>query len=95
MKYLIIIPAFFISIRCISSPQMPDYIIYINDTIPVYNLILEKYFEAIQEPDNGTLFGPSFRGDPGIINPNCWRGYQAIYQISNDSIFLVHIISCG
>ena len=26
---------------------------------------------------------------------NCWRGYQAIYKIENDSLFLVNIIGCG
>src|SRR5690606_21255968 len=24
-----------------------------------------------------------------------WRGYQAIYEIENDSLFLVAVISCG
>lgn len=26
---------------------------------------------------------------------NCWRGYQAIYKIENDSLFLVDMINCG
>src|SRR5690606_14095634 len=26
---------------------------------------------------------------------NCWRGYQAIYQVENDSIFLKEIFRCG
>ncbi len=35
---------FLISIHCFGSPQIPDYIIYKKDTIPTYNLIVEKLF---------------------------------------------------
>jgi hypothetical protein len=38
------------------------------------------------------LFGLSFREGASL---NCWRGYQAIYKIDNDSLFLVDIIRCG
>ena len=75
-----------------ASPQVPDYIIYQGDTLPVYNLILEQYLSAINKPDQGSLFGLKFRGSGSL---NCWRGYQAIYQIENDSLFLSYIINCG
>jgi len=74
------------------SPQMPDYIIYKGDTIPIYNLILEKYFQKIEKSDKGSLFGLKFREGSSF---NCWRGYQAIYEIENDSLFLKNIINCG
>ena len=76
-----------------ASPQLPDYIIYKNDTIATYNLILEAYF---QNPEEDKLFGLSFRNTLGLegMSFNCWRGYQAIYQIENDSLFLAHIIEC-
>ena len=74
------------------SPQMPDYIIYKGDTIPIYNLILEKYFQKIEKSNKGSLFGLKFREDASL---NCWRGYQAIYAIENDSLFLKNIINCG
>src|SRR5690606_13425185 len=38
------------------------------------------------------LFGLAFRDGATF---NCWRGYQAIYKIENDSLFLVDIINCG
>jgi len=38
------------------------------------------------------MFGLSFRDGASF---NCWRGYQAIYKIDNDSLFLVDIINCG
>lgn len=75
-----------------ASPQVPDYLIYKGDTIPVYTLILEQYFEKIQKSDKGDLFGLKFREGASF---NCWRGYQAIYSIENDSLFLKNIIDCG
>jgi hypothetical protein len=80
------------SLRLMASPQIPDYLIYNNDTIPIYHLILEDYFHSIEKPDNESLFGLSFRGG---ASPNCWRGYQAIYIIEHDSLFLKNILDCG
>lgn len=74
------------------SPQMPDYIIYKGDTISIYNLILEKYFQKIEKSNKGSLFGLKFREGSSF---NCWRGYQAIYEIENNSLFLKNIITCG
>jgi hypothetical protein len=87
--YLIFFP-----IVLLASPQLPDYIIYNNDTISTYNLILEKYLQK-QNPNEDKLFGLSFRGNENNpVSFNCWRGYQAIYEIKNDSIFLNSIIDC-
>ncbi len=47
--------------KAFGSPQLPDYIIYKNDTIPTYNLILEKLLQ-VKTTDEGKLFGLSFRG---------------------------------
>jgi len=80
------------SLGLFSSPQMPDYIVFGKDTIPTYNLILELY---LQKQDTGkieSLFGLAFRDNASL---NCWRGYQAIYKVENDSLFLVEIIRCG
>lgn len=76
----------------LASPQAPDYLIYKGDTIPIYTLILEQYFEKIQKSDKGDLFELKFREGASF---NCWRGYQAIYSIENDSLFLTNIIDCG
>lgn len=76
----------------LASPQIPDYIIYEKDTIATYNLILEQY---LQQQDTGKadkLFGLIFRNGASL---NCWRGYQAVYKIENDSLFLTDIINCG
>ncbi len=79
-----------------SSPQVPDYLIYKNDTIPTYNLLVEKYLQTIKD-DKGRLFDLSFRnsidGTEGT-SLNCWRGYQAIYKIENGKLFVEKIIEC-
>jgi hypothetical protein len=75
-----------------ASPQMPDYIIFKGDTLVTYNLILEQFFQKQQKADRGKLFGLSFHDGSSF---NCWRAYQAIYKIDNDSLFLVDIIKCG
>lgn len=80
----------------IASPQVPDYIVYRNDTIPAYYLLVEQYLQSRKE-DNGRLFNLSFRNSiDGQIGTslNCWRGYQAIYKIENDSLFVSAIIDC-
>ena len=75
-----------------ASPQMPDYIIYKNDTISTYNLILEQYLQTKDSSETEKLFGLNFRDGSSF---SCWRGYQAIYKIENDSLFLTDIIKCG
>lgn len=75
-----------------ASPQLPDYLIFNRDTIPVYSLLLEQYLEKINTPNQGDLFSLKFRDGASL---NCWRGYQAIYLIENDSLFLKNIIDCG
>ena len=71
---------------------MPDYVIYGNDTIATYNLILEQYLQRLDSTETEQLFGLTFRDGASF---SCWRGYQAIYKIENDSLYLVNIINCG
>ena len=91
-KVIILASIFFFVKNGFASPQLPDYLIYKGDTITVYNLILEQYFEEINKSDQGSLFGLKFRDGASL---NCWRGYQAIYSIENDSLLLTGIIHCG
>jgi hypothetical protein len=81
-----------VSVQILASPQMPDYVIYGKDTIATYNLILEQYLQRQDIAKKEQLFGLAFRDGASF---NCWRGYQAIYKIENDSLFLVDIINCG
>lgn len=82
--------------RLFASPQMPDYLIFKGDTIATYNLILEQYLQTKDTGKTEKLFGLNFRNNTnGSFSFNCWRGYQAIYIIDNDSLFLADIINCG
>jgi hypothetical protein len=80
------------SLGLFASPQMPDYVIFGNDTIATYNLLLEQYLQKQDSTEIDRLFGLAFRDGASF---NCWRGYQAIYKVDNDSLFLVDIINCG
>ncbi|WP_044204635.1 hypothetical protein [Flammeovirga sp. OC4] len=73
------------------SHQFGDYIVYQGDTSITFNFFLENYLKKVTK-DNGKLFGLSFRENATF---NCWRGYQAIYLIENDSLFLTDIITPG
>lgn len=75
-----------------SSPQIPDLIIYKGDTIPTYHLLVEEYLRENHIEDNGQLFGLSFREGSSL---NCWRGYQAIYEIEDEQLFLIALTNCG
>lgn len=81
-----------IAIKSFASPQMPDFIIYKKDTIPIYNLLLEQYLQKFDSKKQETLFGLDFRTGSSL---NCWRGYQAIYKIENKKLYLAKIINCG
>ncbi len=74
-----------------ASPQLPDYIIYQKDTIPIYDLLLEKYLKQLS-PGADDL---SELVEEPFISTNCGRGYQAIYEVANDSLFVVGIITCN
>lgn len=80
------------SLGLFGSPQVSDYIINKGDTIATFNLLLESYLERLDTVEAQRLFGLAFRGG---ASTNCWRGYQAIYLLQNDSLFLVNIINCG
>jgi hypothetical protein len=92
MVFSLIVVLTLSSFRLFASPQMPDYMIFNKDTIETYNLILEQYLQKQGEAESGKLFGLSFRSGASF---NCWRGYQAVYTIDHDSLFLVDIILCG
>ncbi len=97
MKNLITVLLSFAFLNLHASPQLPDYIIYKNDTLPTYHLLVEQYLQK-KYPGDEKLFGLSFRNTlnkDGSVLLSCWRGYQAIYKIENDSLFLVSMIDCG
>ena len=69
-----------------STGQVPDYLIVDNDTIAIFANPLEQYFE---KAGNREIIGLE-----GCGSTACWRGYKAIWELKNDSLFLTTITSC-
>ena len=95
MKYvfpLIILVTFFCPKNLYASPQVPDYLIYQGDTFPIYRLLVEEFIEKTGAEDNDSLFDLKFR--EGVAT-NCWRGYQAIFVVEKDTLFLDNMIYAG
>ena len=97
-KWLIILNVLLVSIVNLkATPQAPDYIIIGNDTLPISQLILGDYLCSLkQTTDSTNLFRFNFRDESGydMVSTACFRGYQAVYSLENDSLFLKYIIPC-
>jgi hypothetical protein len=76
----------FVTIKCYSTAQVPDYLVIDNDTIAIFANPLEQYFEKL---GNREIIGLK-----GCGSTACWRGYKAVWRLKNDSLFLTAITSC-
>lgn len=74
-----------------NSPQDPDVLIYNSDTFNIYNLVIDDVVQELRD-DQGKLFDLRFRSGATF---NCWRGYQAIYEIVEGKVFLHSVVECG
>jgi hypothetical protein len=63
-----------------ATTQVPDHLIYKNDTFQISIYPLEKHLGWNQKTTCGITA--------------CWRGYSAIWEIKNDSLFLVKLNPC-
>jgi hypothetical protein len=82
----IILFSILISNEIFSTAQIPDLLIYKSDTVALYANPLEAYY-------NENIPRPDFKLG-GCWSTACWRGYQAIWEIKNDSLFLNTIQDC-
>lgn len=75
-----------------ASPQAPDYLIIGSDTIAIYSLPLyslpddevQKFYDIAKKYEDGVDIPLSF---------NLWRGYNLLWELSNNRLFLVAIIN--
>ena len=74
-----------------SSPQSPDMLIYEGDTVGIFELMIDPIVDELRE-SKGSLFSLIFR-EGG--NFNCWKGYQAVYQIKEEELHLQTLLKCG
>lgn len=86
MKLIVFILFLFIANTGFSTNQVPDYLILDSDTIAIFSNPLESYFNQVGERN--------IIGLQGCGSTACWRGYKAIWELKNDSLFLNAITSC-
>ena len=85
INYILFTTIFTISIfKGFATFQIPDLLIYNNDTLSFFATPLEMLYENTTER---TVF---FEKD---TPSNCWRGYQAVWTINNNHLFLSAINS--
>jgi len=84
--FLTIIFGLFIGNSVFATGQIPDYMIYKGDTVAIFSNPLEQYFEQVGKRELIDFFGCG--------STACWRGYIAIWELKNDSLFLRQITSC-
>lgn len=82
----IILFSILISNKIFGTAQIPDLLIYNNDTVSLYANPLESYYTE-DNPRPDYIVG-------GCWSTACWRGYQAIWEVKNDSLFLNAILDC-
>lgn len=76
----------------LAQHQAPDYCFFVKDTDAVDTLLSYAY------PLETYLDQQDVRSIPTVQpceSENCQRGYQAIWMVQNDSLFLVGIQSCN
>lgn len=87
MKHiLIIIFGLFTGNTVFATGQVPDYMVYKGDTVAIFSNPLEQYFEQTGKRELIDFVG--------CWSTACWRGYKAIWELKNDSLFLRQITSC-
>lgn len=85
LVFIFLIPFLFIK----GSPQSPDFIIIEKDTFALYFLPLNGLTKEKQEllQDNLSRYYEEY-----YPTTNLWRGFQAIWQIHDNKLYLISII---
>lgn len=74
--------------KCLATAQTPDVLIYKADTLFIYANPLEQLYK--EENQRPKFFGQQ----EGCGSTDCWRGYQAKWQIIDNQLYLIGIYSC-
>ncbi len=72
-----------------ASPQAPDYLVFQGDTFPIYHLLVEEYLEKVKAESRRHLIRLKL-GQGATLN--CARGYQAVFVVKRDSLFLDNML---
>jgi len=85
---ILILIGFMLVNKAFGTAQIPDRLIYNNDTIRLYSNPLESFYNK----DNPRP--ESFFELDGCWSTACWRGYQATWEIKENKLYLVEILDC-
>lgn len=88
MLYTAILPWLATVTQCFATAQLPDKLVYNGDTLAIFSNPLE------QLPGIDSLRPLLFGAVQETVPTNCARGYQAIWTLSNNELFLSGICSC-
>jgi len=75
-----------LALKSFATGQIPDLLIVGGDTLRLYANPLELYFTQ--------GYPREFPGLMGCGSTACWRGYQAIWTIIDNKLYLLRIQSC-
>jgi len=84
---LILLGLFFIPMISNGTIQKPDILIYKGDTISLKDFPLELLREK-----NSSI--SKRLNDTSCLSTDCWRQYIGIWEIENDSLFLIGLRDC-
>ncbi len=84
--YTIILILLICNLKAFATAQVPVLMVIGKDTFLMHTNPLEIYLDSI-----GNREFPDFKGGGSTA---CWRGYQAVWRVENDSMFLEKIQSC-
>lgn len=87
IRFIFIITGLLITINSFGTAQVPDLIIYKGDTLILHANPLESYYNK----DNPR---PKHFYVSGYGSTACWRGYQAIWEIKDNKLYLNAIQDC-
>ena len=74
--------------KVFGTAQIPDRLIYNGDTVSIYSNPLE------QHPKIDNLRPNLFDDKQGCNSTDCWREYQAKWEIVDNELYLIGIYSC-
>lgn len=86
MKYLLVISIFLLCKLSYGTGQVPDYLVYQGNTIPIFSNPLENYLKQTKNLELIDFVGCG--------STACWRGYKATWELKNDNLYLTKIASC-
>lgn len=86
--WILVIGIIHFSNYCFASYQEPEILIFEGDTIPIFVLpagkMPKQYIEKLYQ-----ILDSDFSSSLGL-----WRGYQGVWQVSNNKLYLVGFANC-